>query len=573
MASIVNSFKSSDSIVAAAHNGVQGTPFNATTSPLGNGSPSLFSKLAPYLDYLSLPSLKGASWLDISFTVLAIIATVLLLEQAAYRRKKQDLPGPTWTIPVIGKFVDSLYPSMANYQKGWNSGPLSVASVFHIFIVVASSTEHTRKILNSPVYTEPCLTGSAKKVLCHDNWVFLNGKAHVDFRKGLNSLFTRKALGMYLGIQEAIYKEHFNMWMNEKSLSATPKMMEFRELNMDTSLKVFCGDYIPEHGRKQVNDNYWLITVALELVNFPFAWPGTKIYNAIQARKMAMKWFEHTAAESKKHIAAGGEVTCLTDAWVKSMLDAKEDRENPDLPADQRRVLLRDFSDREIALVLLSFLFASQDAMSSGVTYLFQHMADRPDHLRKVREEQYRIRGDDIYAPLTLEQVDEMEYTKAVVKESLRLMPPVLMVPYMTHEDFPIDPNYTAKKGTMVIPSFWNALHDAEAYPNPDEFVPERWMAGPNSPAAIHSKNWLVFGSGPHYCIGQQYALMHLTAVLGSASVSMNWNHEITPLSNEVQIIATIFPKDGCKMKFEKRDAPAMGTAPEVAALPKAGWA
>jgi C-22 sterol desaturase len=38
------------------------------------------------------------------------------------------------------------------------------------FIVIASSTEHTRKILNSPAYTEPCLVASAKKVLCHDNW-------------------------------------------------------------------------------------------------------------------------------------------------------------------------------------------------------------------------------------------------------------------------------------------------------------------------------------------------------------------------------------------------------------------
>ena len=185
---------------------------------------------------------------------------------------------------------------------------------------------------------------------------------------------------------------------------------------------MFCGNYISEQGAKQISDEYWLITMALELVNFPFALPGTKVYRAIQARKNAMKWFEHTAAESKKRMALGEEVTCLTDAWIRAMIDAREDRNNEDLGAEQRRVLVRDFSNREIGMVLLSFLFASQDAMSSGLTYLFQHLADHPEILRKVREEQYAIRNNDVEAPVTMDTVEKMTYTRAVVKESLRLL-------------------------------------------------------------------------------------------------------------------------------------------------------
>ncbi|CAD6903160.1 unnamed protein product [Tilletia controversa] len=501
---------------------------------------------------------------NVLFTILALIATALITEQVLYRRKKAHLPGPTWTIPIIGKFMDSLQPSLEKYQAGWNSGPLSVASVFHIFIVIASSNEHTRKILNSPLYTEPCLVASAKQVLCADNWVFLNGKQHVDFRRGLNTLFTRQALATYLTIQEKIYHSYFDKWVADPSPTPTPYMMHFRDLNMETSLRVFCGDYIPDEGAKQISDSYWLITVALELVNFPLALPGTKVYKAIQARKLTMKWFEHTARESKKRMAAGEEVTCLTDAWVKAMIDAREGSEN--VEAESRKVLVRDFSDREIGMVLLSFLFASQDAMSSGLTYLFQHMADRPDILRKVREEQYRVRGADLDAPLTLDQVEEMEYTKLTVKESLRLKPPVIMVPYVARKPFPIDPNYTAPKGSMVIPSFWNSLHDPAVYPQPDELRPERWMEGKDSPAEMNPKNYLVFGSGPHYCIGQQYALMHLTAVLGTASVLMDWEHEITPLSEQVEVIATIFPKDGARMKFTSRARPTADMTSEEAA-------
>lgn len=62
------------------------------------------------------------------------------------------------------------------------------------FIVIGSSNEMARKILNSPNHAEPCLVASAKKVLLPENWVFLHGKVHADYRKALNVLFTKQAL-------------------------------------------------------------------------------------------------------------------------------------------------------------------------------------------------------------------------------------------------------------------------------------------------------------------------------------------------------------------------------------------
>jgi hypothetical protein len=58
---------------------------------------------------------------------------LVLCRQVRYRSKKSHLPGPTWTIPVIGKFLDSMKPSIENYKAGWDLGELSVASVFHMY--------------------------------------------------------------------------------------------------------------------------------------------------------------------------------------------------------------------------------------------------------------------------------------------------------------------------------------------------------------------------------------------------------------------------------------------------------
>lgn len=287
---------------------------------------------------------------------------------------------------------------------------------------MASDNVFTRKILNSPNHAEPCLVASAKQILIPTNWVFLGGKEHADYRKSLNVLFTRRALAIYLKVQEGIYKKYFKQWLVD-NVEPKPHMMAIRDLNMETSLRVFCGNYLPQDACDEISDKYWLITRALELVNFPLAFPGTKVYKAIQARKIAMKWFMFCSAESKKRIRAGGEPDCLLDEWVKEMIIAQDYNEAKERGEqwDTKPMMVREYSDHEIAMVLMSFLFASQDAMTSGLIFAFQHMADHPDIFAKVREEQLDVRGGDTEAPLTLELLDQMPYLRAFVKETLRL--------------------------------------------------------------------------------------------------------------------------------------------------------
>lgn len=69
-------------------------------------------------------------------TILTLILSLLVLEQLVYRAKKAHLPGAKWTIPVIGKFADSLNPTLANYKAQWNSGPLSAVSVFNMYVLI-----------------------------------------------------------------------------------------------------------------------------------------------------------------------------------------------------------------------------------------------------------------------------------------------------------------------------------------------------------------------------------------------------------------------------------------------------
>ena len=140
-----------------------------------------------------------------------------------------------------------------------------------------------------------------------------------------------------------------------------------------------------------------------------------------------------------------------------------------------------------------------------------------------------------------MDQLESMTYTRAVVRELLRWRPPVIMVPYQVKKAFPVTEGYTAPKGAMVIPTTWPALHDPDVYDKPDEFDPDRYYLGDAEEKG--SKNYLVFGTGPHYCIGQHYAQLNLALCLGKASIMLDWKHHATPLSEEISIFATIFPK------------------------------
>lgn len=89
------------------------------------------------------------------------------------------------------------------------------------FVVIASTRDMARRVFNSPTYVKPCVVDVAHKLLGHDNWVFLDGKAHLDYRKGLNGLFTRKALQSYLPGQEEVYKTYFERFVQVTKVRPT----------------------------------------------------------------------------------------------------------------------------------------------------------------------------------------------------------------------------------------------------------------------------------------------------------------------------------------------------------------
>jgi len=93
------------------------------------------------------------------------------------------------------------------------------------------------------------------------------------------------------------------------------------------------------------------------------------------------------------------------------------------------------------------------------------------------------------------------EYLDAVFKETLRVRPPLPMIPRaVANRPYPLG-EYELPVGSMVAPSIYMVQRREEAYPEPARFRPERFLEG-----ADDRYTWIAFGGGDRHCLGRSFA-------------------------------------------------------------------
>ena len=127
----------------------------------------------------------------------------------------------------------------------------------------------------------------------------------------------------------------------------------------------------------------------------------------------------------------------------------------------------------------------------------------------------------------TVEDVPRLEYTRAIIAESMRLYPPAWTMGRKAVERHAID-GHTIEPGALVIVSQWIAHHDPRWWESPDEFKPERWQSqAGNSESGTGNRPprpkyaYFPFGGGSRICIGESFAWTE--AILLLATIAQRW--------------------------------------------------
>ena len=121
-----------------------------------------------------------------------------------------------------------------------------------------------------------------------------------------------------------------------------------------------------------------------------------------------------------------------------------------------------------------------------------------------------------------------MTYLKAVIKETLRLHPPVpLLLPHLSLEDCDdVDGGYTIPAGTAVLVNAWAISRDPAVWDAAEEFMPERFIRmGDIGGVDFRGMDFqfLPFGSGRRICPGINFALASIEIMLANLVFHFDW--------------------------------------------------
>ena len=143
----------------------------------------------------------------------------------------------------------------------------------------------------------------------------------------------------------------------------------------------------------------------------------------------------------------------------------------------------------------------------------------------------------------TAEDLGALVYTRRLIKESMRLYPPIPGFFREVGSDYAVD-GTTIPAGHVIVMSQWVTHRDGDLWPEPLRFDPERWADGASRPPAI---SYFPFSAGPYECHARGLATTE--AILILATLGQRWafrpvdQREPRPVAT-----GTIAPKGGLRM-------------------------
>lgn len=202
-------------------------------------------------------------------------------------------------------------------------------------------------------------------------------------------------------------------------------------------------------------------------------------------------------------------------------------------------------SDRELRDEVMTIFIAGHETTANGLAWTW-YLLDRYPAARGALEQEL----DSVLYGREPEPGDypRLPYTQAVVKESMRLYPPVWILGRRALREVNLG-GLRFSAGTVFVVCLY-ALHRRTAlYARAAEFLPDRWLDGS---APLGRFAYLPFGAGTRLCIGERFAWME--SVLALAVLARRFRARLLPGARVEPLgLLTLRPKHGLPVRLEQR--------------------
>ncbi|EDS33874.1 cytochrome P450 4C1 [Culex quinquefasciatus] len=183
----------------------------------------------------------------------------------------------------------------------------------------------------------------------------------------------------------------------------------------------------------------------------------------------------------------------------------------------------KPLSDLDIREEVDTFMFEGHDTTTSGISFTIFQLAKHPDVQERVYDEVVSILGkDSTNKELTFQMLQDFRYLESVIKEAMRLFPPVPFIGRKLVDDIEMN-GTTIKAGQDFLVPIYAIHRNPKVYPDPERFDPERFSDTAESRRGPY--DYIPFSAGSRNCIGQRYAMMEMKTTL----IKLIHNYKILP--------------------------------------------
>lgn len=199
--------------------------------------------------------------------------------------------------------------------------------------------------------------------------------------------------------------------------------------------------------------------------------------------------------------------------------------------------------EQELLDDVITVILAAQETTAMGLTMTLDLLARHPEVAARIAAEAAALPTSDP----TLDDLKLLPYTDAVVREALRLVPPIWGVAREATAPLTLG-GHDIAPGALLVASAWVIQRDPRWWgPDPLAFRPERWLEDTTRPRLA----WFPFGAGAHLCIGMRLALLEMVLAVAEWSKCLHFTAAAPPPALVTSL--TVRPKHGVPLRVSPR--------------------
>ena len=271
----------------------------------------------------------------------------------------------------------------------------------------------------------------------------------------------------------------------------------------------------------------WLTKNAQTLIRIPERIPTPNNRRFVQARSTLDGYLYQLIAERRASSEKRGDL-------LDMLLDARDEDTGEGM------------NDEQVRNEVITIYGAGHETTAVALTWAWYALNQHPHVLKKLQAEVDTVLQG---RTPTMADLPNLPYALQVFEETMRLYPPVPLSVRMAYEPTQLD-GYAVPKGQLVALGIHNLHRHPNFWEQPEVFMPERFA--PENKAKLNRTAYIPFFTGPHLCIGNNFALMEGQLLLAMTAQ----RYEVRMLSGqkvEREVAITMRPRGGLKVTLQRR--------------------